>query len=164
MNMRALLKDAGYCVTGNRADCRNCRGGSRNTISFTSEVAYCHRCAWTANTTTLTRALGRTVEPQSTQKTRARERAAEFAGWVDSSQRAVAARYRNLGRTAEIAKDVLVHFPDCEPAWGALGRFYHDEARLAGMLDVLSFERVSVWLEFPSTPVALFQKWEAANA
>ena len=164
MNMRQLLKEAGYRLHGNRADCRQCRGGSKLTISFTNEVAYCHRCAWTANTVMLAKGLGKTVEPESAEKRSARTKAVRFGQWVDARHRDVAGRYRRLGRLAEVAKNVLVRFPDTEPAWDALARFYHCEARLAGTLDVLAFEKVSRWLESPASPVSLFQKWETADA
>jgi hypothetical protein len=142
--MRTLLKEAGYRIGGNRADCRNCRGGSRLTISFTNEVAYCHRCHWTANERTLARGLGKAVAPESSEKRLARAKAQRFGPWVDAQQREVAARYRQNGRSAAIAKDVLSHFPDCEPAWDALARFYHSESNLAAALDILSFSRCVV--------------------
>jgi len=164
MNMRALLKESGYRVHGNRADCRQCRGGSRQTISFTNEVAYCHRCAWTANTVMLAKGLGKTIEPESVEKRQARTKAAQFGQWVDSRHREVSVRHRRLGRMAEIAKGVLLRFPESDSAWDALARFYHIEARLAAMLDVLSFAKVSQWLETPATPVALFEKWGVSDA
>jgi len=164
MSMRALLQESGHRVHGNRADCRNCKGGSRSTVSFTNEVAYCHRCAWTANTVMLSKGLGKTVEPESVEKRAARTKAVRFGQWVDSRHREVSSRYRSLGRMAEIAKDVLIRFPESGAAWAALARFYHKEARLAAMLDVLSFAKASQWLETAATPVALFEKWGASNA
>ena len=57
--MRLLLETAGFRVRGaTRADCIRCEGQSRGTVAFTTEVAYCHRCKWTANTLTLARELG----------------------------------------------------------------------------------------------------------
>jgi len=112
----------------------------------------------------LARGLGKTVEPETAEKRLARTKAAQFGEWVDAQHREISARYRHLGRMAALAKDVLVRFPDCEPALDALARFYHNEAHLAGMLDVLTFQKVSPWLESPATPVALFEKWEAADA
>jgi hypothetical protein len=162
--MHTLLQEAGYRISGNRADCRNCRGGSRLTVSFTSEVAYCHRCHWTANAAILAKGLGKSVEPLSPEKRKAKAKAARFGEWVDAQHNQVASQYRYLGRMSAIARAVLVRFPDCEPAWCALARFYHSEARLARMLDVLSFEKVSPWLETPTTPINLFQKWEVSDA
>ena len=164
MNMRALLQESGYRVHGNRADCRQCRGGSRLTVSFTNEVAYCHRCAWTANAVMLSKGLGKTVEPESVEKRRARAKAVRFGRWVDSRHGEVSTHHRRLGRMAELAKAVLIRFPESESAWDALARFYHNEARLAAMLDVLSFAKVSQWLETAATSVALFEKWEVSDA
>jgi hypothetical protein len=112
----------------------------------------------------LAKGLGKSVEPLSPEKRKAKAEAARFGEWVDAQHIQVAAQYRRRGRMAAIAQRVLVRFPDCEPAWDALARFYRSEARLARMLDVLSFEGVSPWLETPATPLSLFQKWEASNA
>ena len=164
MNMHNLLQEAGYRVQGRRADCKNCRGGSRLTVSFTSEVAYCHRCHWTANAVMLARGLGKTVKPESAQKRAARAKVARFAQWVDAQHTRIAARYRCLGCSAAKAHDILIHFPECEAAWDALALFYENEGRLVRMLDALCFERVSQWLETPETPVSLFRAWEASHA
>ncbi|MBI3483848.1 MAG: hypothetical protein HY012_01670 [Acidobacteria bacterium] len=57
--MPDLLERAGFRLRGaKRADCAYCSGSSRGTVSFTEEVAYCHRCHWTANVVTLARQTG----------------------------------------------------------------------------------------------------------
>lgn len=57
--MSYLLNLAGFRVrSATRADCARCSGHSRSTVSFTSNVAYCHRCEWTRNKVTLARELG----------------------------------------------------------------------------------------------------------
>ncbi|MCL5287746.1 MAG: hypothetical protein M1453_07100 [Acidobacteria bacterium] len=59
MTMPELLERAGFRLRGTkRADCAHCPGHSRGTVSFTGEVAYCHRCHWTANAVTLARQVG----------------------------------------------------------------------------------------------------------
>lgn len=59
VRMPELLERAGFRLRGrNRADCIHCSGRARLTVSFTDEVAYCHRCAWKANTVTLAKELG----------------------------------------------------------------------------------------------------------
>lgn len=160
--MRLLLERAGFRVHGRRADCVHCRGGSPLTVSFNDEVAFCHRCKWTANATQLARAQGRTVPKETESHKRARVRAEQFARWVDLRGKKLAAGYRQLGIKAALAKRILVTYPDCEPAWDALARFYHNEARLAGALDSLSEEKVSRWDTLPLTKV--FDAWELAHA
>jgi hypothetical protein len=164
VKMRTLLAESGHRLLRNRAECKNCRGGSRWTVSFNSEVAFCHRCQWTANTVTLARNMGKAVPAVSPGKRRALAAVEDFEKWVDAREHEIAARYRCLGRMAELAKDVVIQYPDCEPAWNALSRFYHREAALAGMLDVLSFAKVSPWLEQQPTVLGLFKKWEARCA
>jgi len=161
--MRELLQRAGFSVHGQRADCTHCAGSSRLTVSFTSEVAFCHRCHWKANVRQLARALGQPVAPETAEHRAARARAEQFERWLDSRRRELSGQYRALGQKATLAKGVLLHFPDCAPAWDALARFYHAEARLGGALDALSFEKVSPWLDAPVTPLELFVDWERAN-
>jgi hypothetical protein len=165
MSLRSLLTEAGYRLRGNRAECRNCKGSATWTVSFTDEVAYCHRCHWTANEFMLARGFGKTLQPESPEKFAAREKASQFGKWIDEQYVQTARQYRCLGRSASLAKHMLSRFPDCEPAWDALARFYSDEPTLSGALDVFSFAKVSDWLESPTTPVSLFQMWEGvANA
>jgi hypothetical protein len=161
--MRALLQQSGFHISGSRADCIHCEGGSRLTISFTDEVAFCHRCKWTANKTTLARGLGKEVTPETEAHRLARAKAEKFDAWLNESYKQVAAEYRYLGRMAAIAKDVLAKYPDCEPAWDALANFCHREAELAGALDTLCFEKVSVWNERRLTPLELFDRVRGNN-
>jgi hypothetical protein len=127
--MRELLERAGFVVRGRRADC-HCPGTAKGTISFTDEVAYCHRCHWSANAVQLARSLGQTI-PQETKEHRAeRLRAERFKRWLSEKYQAAADKERRLARTAELAKDVLAKFPDYELAWHALARWYHKRKRL----------------------------------
>jgi hypothetical protein len=152
----------------NRADCIHCAGHQLATVSFTDEVAYCHRCAWTANAVTLARDLGLlATDPESTRlrQEEARKLAEykrvvdRFEAWRDERIRRYATELRSLGRSAALAKEVLAVERDCEPAWDALARFCHAEGRLNKLLDFLTFAKASPWLEEDNTPLALFEWW-----
>jgi len=168
-DMRSLLEAAGFGVRGTaRADCLHCQGHSRGTVAFTKEVAYSHRCQWTANALTLTRELGLlrgNPEVVSTfrEKARLRERLyveiKPFETWRDARIREVSDLYHSRSRAAVHAGEVLGRFPDCEPAWDALARFYHAEALLSAAFDWLTFTKVSAWLEEDSTPFEVFEMW-----
>ena len=172
--MRLLLETAGFRVRGaTRADCVRCEGQSRGTVAFTTEVAYCHRCKWTANTLTLARELGLlsgNPRAASAYREEARRRAIlegeikRFDAWRESKIRQVSDKYRLLSRAAVHAENVLAQFPDCEQAWDALARFCHAEARLLAAFDWLMFTKASVWLEEDSTPVELFDTWRGHAA
>jgi hypothetical protein len=41
-----------------------------------------------------------------------------------------------LARKAQVAKDVLTRWPNCEPAWSALARWRHAEQRLQSFFDL----------------------------
>ena len=126
--MQDLLTQAGFKVKGRRAKCAHCSGTSRLTVSFTDEVAYCHRCHWTANATQMARSQGRTV----TRKIGlARHRKRQFEQWVSSTYGEMARVEWELSRKASLAIKVLIRFPDCEPAWTALASWYHAEYKLA---------------------------------
>jgi hypothetical protein len=146
-----LLERAGFRVRGRRADCKYCNaeGRGRGTVAFTADVAYCHRCKWTANSRTLSRALGFPVAAEERKHRDLRRSEKQFSDWLNTCHAILARRLRRLTKRAERAKTVLADFPDCEPAWNALADFYHNEAQLLGAFDVLSFEPLSQWLENP---------------
>lgn len=172
--MRSLLETAGFRVRGaTRADCVHCGGQSRGTVAFTTEVAYCHRCKWTANTLTLARELGLlrgNPDVASAFCEEARRRASvegeikHFDAWRESKIRQVSEKYRQLSRAAVHAGNVLKAFPDCEEAWDALARFYHVEAQISAAFDWLMFTKASMWLEEDSTPLELFYAWRGHAA
>lgn len=172
-SMPELLKRAGFQVRGKRADCARCEGRSRGTVSFTDEVAFCHRCKWRSNTVTLARELGLLQgNPQAASAFReeARRRAhlvaqiKPFEAWRAVKIREVSDRYRSLSKAALLAGDVLAKFPDCEEAWYALARFFHTEAQLSAAFDWLMFTKVSVWLEEDSIPAEVFEVWRSRAA
>ncbi len=172
--MRLLLEAAGFRVHGaTRADCVHCEGHSRNTVAFTGEVAFCHRCKWAANTVALARTLGLlrgNPEAVSAFRQDAKRRAVidgeirQFEAWRDAKIREVSDRYRLLSKAAVRASEVLAKFPNCEQAWDALARFYHVEAQLSAVFDWLMFTKASVWLEKDSTPLEVFDTWRSHAA
>ena len=162
-DMRDLLDRAGFRIRGaTRADCIHCEGHSRGTVAFTIEVAYCHRCKWSANVRTLSRDLGVPIAPETHEAREKRDRAAQFSEWVNTLHSILSRRLQLLRRRAELAKNVLNAYPDCEPAWSALAEFYHSEAELLGALDQLTCEKVSEWLESPMTRPRLLAAFEDA--
>jgi hypothetical protein len=173
-DMRSMLPQAGFAIRGaTRADCIHCEGHSRGTVAFTTEVAYCHRCKWTANTLTLARELGLlrgNPEAVSALRENARRRAdvdteiKRFEAWREARIPEVSNRYRSLSKAALRASEVLAKFPTCEEAWDALARFYHAEAQLSVAFDWLMFTKASAWLEEDSTPLEVFEAWRSHAA
>ncbi|MGC2765204.1 MAG: hypothetical protein WB607_06840 [Candidatus Acidiferrum sp.] len=164
-----LLEKTGFVLRGaTRADCIHCQGHSRGTVAFTTEVAFCHRCKWTANIVTLAKDAG-VLRGNSTAATAIRDsirRSAHlnlelqrFDTWRQKQVRMVSVRYRSLSRNAVLAADVLAKFPECDAAWDALAEFYHTEARLLALFDWFMFTKVSTWLELDSTAVEVFATW-----
>jgi hypothetical protein len=129
--MRKLLERSGYRVHGKRADC-HCKGSTRLTISFTDEVAHCHRCGWTANATQLARAQGLTVAPR---RGLARRRKRSFAEWLANRYGEMAEIDYFTAKRADLARIALVHFPDMEAAWTALANRYHVERALEAFFE-----------------------------
>jgi hypothetical protein len=168
-DMRSLLERAGFRLRGStRADCAHCEGHSRGTVSFTSEVAFCHRCNWRANTLTLARDLGvlrGDNQVASVFREEARRRAhldAEinrFEAWRGAMIREVSDRYRALSKAAVTAEEVLRESPECDEAWHHLAQFHGSVAQLSAAFDWLMFTKASVWLEVDSTPVEVFEAW-----
>jgi hypothetical protein len=174
LEMRSLLEQAGFSIRGaTRADCIHCAGHSRGTVSFTVEVAFCHRCKWRANIVTLARELGLIQShPQAISAFReeARRRAQfdsqikPFEAWREAKIREVSDRYRALSSAAVQAESVLRKFLGCEQAWDALARFYHAEAQLSAAFDWLMFTKANMWLEEDSTPAEVFETWRSRAA
>jgi hypothetical protein len=156
-----LLERAGFHIRGRRADCPHCQaegrghGHGRGTVSFTDEVAFCHRCKWTRNIRTLSRELRVPVAPETHERREARDRAALFSEWVNTCHMILVRRLHRLTERAELAKKVLRQLPDFEPAWGALADLYHSRSSILGALDTLVFEKVSPCLEEPMTRESL---------
>jgi len=146
-----LLERAGFRIRGRRADCVHCEGHSRMTVSFTDEVAYCHRCAWTGNARTLSRELALPIAPETREQRERRDQAVRFAAWTHTCEILLLRRLRRLTERAALAREALADFPDLESAWCALADYYHNEASLMGALDFLTFEKLSSWLEEPMT-------------
>lgn len=167
--MRDLLERIGFRIcSATRADCAYCTGSSRRTVSFTDDLAFCHRCHWKANRIGLARQHGLLRANPETQRRLCEEAAhrrgfrsilAAFESWRETRLSHVANRYRQLGRQAIMAQSILQRWPDCEPAWDALARFYHEEAKLCIAFDWLTFAKASLWLERDSTAAEVFRLW-----
>lgn len=166
--MDALLEGSGFRVRERRADCMHCAGGSRLTVSFTDQVAYCHRCRWTANAFTLAKQLGLLTENSAAaasfraerlERARFRVEIEAFEKWLDATYWRVAGEYRQLAQAAQQAKSQLTKNPNDEAAWEALANFYHREARISATLDYLSLARASQWLESDARPEGVFKAW-----
>jgi hypothetical protein len=168
-SIQHLLEEAGLVMRGaNRADCVHCMGQSRGTVSFTSEVAFCHRCKWTANVVTLAREAGllradsqaaRAVQDSARRRSQFDSELQRFEVWRERQIRSVTDRYRLLWRKAALASRVLSAFPECEPAWSALAAFYHSQGRLSAILDWLMFAKASNWLDEDSKAPEVYESW-----
>jgi len=138
-------------------------------VSYTAEVAYCHRCGWSANQTTLARELELLpLSPLARKEMRREQECRErleapiraFEKWRDERLRLAIDKNRRLLRLAVLAEGVLKTYPDCEPAWDALANFYHFQAEIVGAIDRLSCAKLSDYLESPSI-TELFLEWRA---
>ena len=87
---------------------------------------------------------------------------ASFDRWREARLKEVTGRYRMFGRQVALAHQVLQRWPDCEPAWEALARFYHAEAKLCAALDWLTFAKASIWIDQDSTPQEVFTIWRCS--
>jgi hypothetical protein len=172
-DMPCLLERAGFRVSGTRADCIHCKGRSRGTVSFTTEVAFCHRCKWRANTVALAKELGlfrsdphvvSSLREQARRRARLRAEIESFEIWRDSRICEVSNRYRRFSHAACRAAEVLSKFSECEEAWATLARFYHAEAQLLAAFDWLMFAKASDWLEGDSSPVEIYEAWRRRAA
>ena len=172
-SMGVLLRDAGFQIrSAKRADCAHCRGRSRGTVSYTPEVAYCHRCAWTANTITLARELGISVCSQSSprnfrersRRQRAERLLEEFEAWRNHKLRLVIDKYRRLSQRALNTRQLLRQDPDDTSALDAIAEFAHAEADLNRLLDFLSCTKASDFLEADTSLAELFCAWRMTCA
>jgi hypothetical protein len=169
-SMPRLLERATFRVRGKRADCARCSGRSRGTVSFTSEVAFCHRCGWSANQTTLARelgllSLGRQAREEMRRELERRERLEApiraFEKWRDERLWLAIDQHRRFSRQAILAESVLRIHTDCELAWDVLANFHHREAALVAEIDRLSCTKLSDYLESPFSITQLFLEWRA---
>jgi hypothetical protein len=87
-----------------------------------------------------------------------------FARWRDQRLKLAIDRHRRSSQQAILAENVLRIHTNCEPAWDALARFYHEEAQLCMALDWLTFSKVSIWLEEDSTVSQVFDAWRSHAA
>jgi hypothetical protein len=172
-SMPRLLERANFRVRGRRADCASCSGQSRGTVSFTDEVAFCHRCRWTRNRIALSRELGLLSNDPGTRLVLRRERERrekleapirKFEAWRNEQLWRVIDRYRRLSRHAVLAQGALKVYPDCESAWAALANFCHAEAGLLAQIEKLSCTKVPEYLQSPYSITEVFDEWRAYGA
>jgi hypothetical protein len=171
--MRELLLRGGFDIRStSRADCAYCTGRSRGTVAYTDALAFCHRCHWKTHRVELARLLGllrtdfeahRKLRQQMRHRQAIESTLASFECWHETRLGEITNRYRVFGRQAALARQVLAHWPDCDPAWSALARYYHNEAKLCAMIDWLAFTKASVWLQHDSTPLEVFSAWRATH-
>ena len=178
--MRDLLAQGGFRLrTATRADCARCSGRSCGTVSYNAEVAHCFRCGWSANRITLAREIAPTRRTRVGPRTKARREAQQraknereiraFACWREERLREVSDRYYALSRAAARAAAALARHggqasgmltpEEHELAWGALARFYHEEARLSATFDFLLCVKAGDWLEEDARIEELFLEW-----
>ena len=148
----SLLVAAGFRVRGRRAECAHCSGSARLTVSFNNEVAHCHRCKWSANRYQLAKGLGQTVSPRKIGRAELRKK--RFFAWLTLRYGQMATLERVTVRKARLAFSVLAKFPDCEPAWDALARFYHIEHHLRVFFEAAQ-DRIG--------RLELYRAWRSAN-
>lgn len=127
-----LLTRAGARLTSrNRADCPRCQG--KRTLSYTSEVFYCHHvgCDFKGNAITLTRTLGLHVRHSPAEAAAFRQRREEAKRQAAIAYRRVQHRrhelyeaHRELIGTLYGAHSRLRSNPQDEIAWSALQLVY----------------------------------------
>jgi hypothetical protein len=84
----------------------------------------------------------------------ATERKRQFFDWLDRRYRKLADFDYHTARKAQLAKAVLIYFPDCEEAWAALGTRYHAERTLTVFFEAAS-DRLGRF--------ELYRAWRSAN-
>lgn len=172
--MRELLVRAGFRIrSGSRADCARCAGRSGRTVSYTAEVAYCHRCQWSGNLLTLAKELGLLKSDPATRARLRREAAkraerdaelAAFGAWAERRYNDTLDELHRLMRRATWAEEVLQNNLDNETAWTALALFHHRRPVLEATLDYLMCIKANPWLDVDSTPVEMFRLWRTRTA
>ena len=153
MAMTGLLEEAGFRVRGKRADCAYCSGGSRLTVSFTPEVAFCHRCGWRTNIRRLAREQGKAAPTRRIGRAKVRKEL--YRGWLSRAYSSMAEEERKLAGRAELAKLALIYFPDMERGWDTLARWYHTQRNFALFFEAAQ-DRIGRF--------ELYRSWRASNA
>jgi hypothetical protein len=155
-----LLERAGFHVRGKRADCPRCQsaghGHGRGTVAFSGEVFFCHRCKYTGNVRTLSRALGLPILPEDREHRERRERAKRFSEWLNVCYAVLVRRLHFLRERADVARRFLAEIPDSGDGWDVLAEYYHERTALFAALDFLACDPLSTWLEQPMNRERLF--------
>ena len=172
-DMRSLLEQAGFRLRGaTRANCIHCTGDSLGTVSFTSEVAFCHRCKWKANALTMARELGllstnprarKALHLERERRQRFETRIRAFEQWRDAELWRAIDLHRKLSRRAVLAEQVLRIDPEYGEAWSALADFYHGRAALTSNIERFGCSKVPEFLEGTCDIAQLYAEWKALD-
>ena len=126
----AILTRAGYRVRGKRADCPTCAGGSRLTVSFTTDGRFfCFRCGKGGHIRQLARRQGLSLSEPRIGKASIKKM--EFKRWLARKTSEMSREEHWLSRRREYAVAALEFFPDMPEAWQALADYYHAEQTFA---------------------------------
>lgn len=127
--LASMLEANGFRVRHNRADCAFCTGHTRLTVAFNEArgVAYCHRCQWRGTLRSLAKIQGIVIPPRKPGL--AKLRIQKFRSWLLATMAAMATQERQLAKRAELAKKILIRFPDTDSAWNALAKWYHAQRK-----------------------------------
>ena len=160
-SFRATLQEKlNLRIVRNRADCPQCQGRSRLTMSVNSDFAHCFRCGYTIQFRKLAPEL---VPPETPEQRAERVLEREFREWLDCLYWIICDELYRLTLVVCSAKRTLALFPDNETAWEELRAFYDAEPHLMAPLDQLCFEKVSQWIHYPLSRDKLRQAFDEAR-
>ena len=127
VNVRAILTAAGYSVRGrNRANCPNCSGHSRLTVSFTNDGRFfCHRCGKGGHVRSLARNQG--IELPAPRIRLSDVPKNQFRVWLSQKMSEMSSEEYKLTRRWRYAVAALQSFPEMDHAWQALADYYHKQ-------------------------------------
>lgn len=154
-----LLERAGFTLRiRGRATCAYCEGRDRTTVSYSDDLAHCHRCHWKTNRIGLARQLGllskdptpqeREEIAESKRKLRLRR---EFESWRNIHLERIISKLEGLHYRARIARKFLALYPEDEESWNDLAALAHGESSLHRAFDFFSMTKASNWLDKDAT-------------
>src|SRR5215469_2665607 len=138
VNTAAILEASGYRIRGKRADCPNCEGHSRLTVSFTDDGRfYCHRCSKGGHVAQLAFRLQIALPPPRIAKARIRKE--EFKRWLSLQMTQMANEEHELVKLWRYGLDLLEfakstigeppNQPQIDWAWTQIANYYDEEQR-----------------------------------
>jgi hypothetical protein len=170
--LKELLTLAGFTLQSHRrATCGWCNGHDKATASYTDGYVHCFRCGTTKGYVVLARELG-FLKANLSDTDRAKlatiqekeKRRIAFLEWQNSKLGILIMKIRPLNYRANLARKVLLVWPEEELAWQALADLYHNEARIFAAMDLFSMEPVSRWIESEITAGELIELWRNEQA